>query len=166
MKAVSPIISVVLLLAFTVAIGGVLSLWLSSLTTSTTGSVGGAGVSTAQCGGVILEVKEVRFRCPSSQYPVNVTVNYVTGSEPLWNLTVEISDSAGNTNRTTILNKVGAGAIVSNSTNITAAGITVIPNCPYTVVRASAICGNSSTSDGVPRIGECRSSDKCWKQVG
>lgn len=56
MKAISPLIASVLLIAFTVAVGGVLSVWITSFTTSSTQTVEEQATTSLACsyGGVSL----------------------------------------------------------------------------------------------------------------
>jgi flagellin-like protein len=72
MKAVSPMIAAVLLIAFTVAVGGVLSFWLTTLTGSTTGNVEAQTSNITKCAGASIQINRVDssriiFSNPSSQ---------------------------------------------------------------------------------------------------
>ena len=60
MKAISPMIAIILLIAFTVAIGGILSVWFPGLIRVLTGPVEIAGEKVAQCAGVWVRVEEVK----------------------------------------------------------------------------------------------------------
>lgn len=61
-KAISPMISAVLLIAFTVAVAGIISIWLPGFFTRTTGSVETATTNQTKCAGTYIDV----FRVTSS----------------------------------------------------------------------------------------------------
>ena len=58
-KAISPMIATVLLIAFTVAVGGILSLWLTGYMTTTTGIVETASTNQTKCVGTYIDVISV-----------------------------------------------------------------------------------------------------------
>jgi len=58
-KAISPMIATVLLIAFTVAVGGILSLWLTGYMTTTTGVVETATTNQTKCVGTYINVISV-----------------------------------------------------------------------------------------------------------
>ena len=58
-KAISPMIAVVLLIAFTVAVGGIMSLWLTGYATTMTGSVETATTNQTKCAGTYIDVISV-----------------------------------------------------------------------------------------------------------
>ncbi len=163
-------IAVVLLIAFTVAIGGIISLWLTSLTSTTTSSVSSSAEKRVKCSASTLVVKEVRYNGTTpganvSQY-VNVTIAYETGSENLYNLSVEVT-GGGVTTRATPLytttdNALKSGTSKAFSLNITRDS-TISPNnvsMPPEYVRARAYCQSDT-----PIVGECKSGQSCMKQV-
>jgi flagellin-like protein len=72
MKGISPMIAVILLIAFTVAVGGILSVWFSTTTTSQTGITGAAATNYTRCGGAAINIDSasstlIRFSNPSVQ---------------------------------------------------------------------------------------------------
>ncbi|TAL47763.1 hypothetical protein EPN87_02140 [archaeon] len=72
MKAISPMIATILLIAFTVAVGGILSVWFSTTTTSQTGITGAAAQNYTRCGGASINIESagstiIRFSNPSLQ---------------------------------------------------------------------------------------------------
>jgi len=58
-KAISPMIAVVLLIAFTIAVGGILSLWMTGYVTTTTQSVETASTNQTKCAGTYIDVISV-----------------------------------------------------------------------------------------------------------
>ncbi|MFH1623123.1 MAG: archaellin/type IV pilin N-terminal domain-containing protein [Candidatus Aenigmatarchaeota archaeon] len=58
-KAISPMIASVLLIAFTIAVGGILSLWMTGFTTTTTSSVETASINQTKCAGTYIDILSV-----------------------------------------------------------------------------------------------------------
>ncbi len=58
-KGISPMIAVVLLVAFTVAVGGIISLWMTNYATETTGSVETASENQTKCAGTYIDIVSV-----------------------------------------------------------------------------------------------------------
>jgi flagellin-like protein len=134
-KGISPLIAVVLLIAFTVAVAGVISLWLTGFTTTTTGSVESASTNQTKCAGVYIDVISVTndtviFRNPGSQQ-INSVVCYSSGGENITSGTINLA--VGDINSTSWVRG-------SNS---------------------SVICSGTCLNIGV--TGECNSGQTCWK---
>jgi flagellin-like protein len=146
-KAVSPLIAAVLLIAFTVAVGGIISLWLSSFTQTQSGMIEKSAEKTTKCAATSLQIREVRY----GSGRVNVTVIHATGSEGLRNLSVSV---------------LGAGISNSSDVRYTSADFTpgqveafsVIFAASPEWVTASAFCQSS-----YPIITECKPGQVCWK---
>lgn len=152
MKGLSPIIAIVLIIGFTVAVAAVVSIWLITLTKTQTSVIGEQTEKQVKCIGSSLIIKEVKYNSTATgTCSVNVTVAYETGTEILANMTVEIS-AKGTTVRSTSTASVSLGESKSftNSSAI----------CPPEYVRAIAIC-----QETVPVVGECRSGEPCMKPV-
>jgi flagellin-like protein len=91
-KGISPMIAIVLLIAFTVAVGGILSVWLTTLTSTQTTTTGSAAEKQILCARSVLKISEVTSTLGSSDYS-NVTVIYDYGTEDLYNFTITFVDS-------------------------------------------------------------------------
>jgi flagellin-like protein len=166
MKGISPMISVVLLLAFTVAIGGIISVWMSGLATTQTTTVSSTTEKQVKCSASILKIQKVRYKSSESTALMNITVVYDSGTENLYNLTIEAS-GAGLTNRTTDTpNQNFTGCLLYNST-----GDPFTPGMSKSIrlkvdgstkdyVRARMFCQST-----VPIISECKAGDACWTVV-
>ncbi len=165
MKGVSPMIAVVLLIAFTVAIGGIISLWLTSLTSTTTSSVSSSAEKQIKCASSTMTIKEVRYSTASTI--VNVTVAHETGTEKLYNLSIDVTGggatssnmtTAATGSRTTYFNTTAdpfeQGESASVSINTVIGGATVPPE----YIRARAYCQSD-----VPVVAECKSGQTCMK---
>ncbi len=146
MKAISPMIAVVLLIGFTVAVGGILSVWLSTLTTSQTTTVSSGTEKQVKCTASSLKVSEVRFPTGTGRSYVNVSVVYETGTESLSNITVEIT-ARGVTDLVNSTETVVPGE--ARAVNVTA-------NYPPEVVSARGFCQSS-----VAIVGTCKSGQPC-----
>ena len=59
MKGISPMIAVVLLLAFTVAVGGILSVWFTGFTRTTAAGVENATTDVTKCAGTYIDITSV-----------------------------------------------------------------------------------------------------------
>ncbi len=173
-KAVSPMIAVVLLIAFTVAVGGILSLWLSGLSGTTTATAGSATEKQVLCAGS-LQVTEVTsaFVDPASVVAgdqFNVTIKYVSGSEPIYNFNVTLTDTIGNS----LLVTPGLGRNFNKTTPFRPGQIHVFNitlNDTYSVVVRGDLTGTALSKatvagkcqDTVPIIAACSKGDPCMK---
>jgi flagellin-like protein len=165
MKAISPMIAVVLLIAFTVSVGGILSVWLSTLSTTQTTIVSSGTEKQVRCGASSLIIKEVRYNatqpctlCNISHY-VNTTIRYESGAEVLSpNVTFEVI-SRGTRNISTHVVTLDPGESYTNSTNATTQGAAaggVILAIPPELVRVRTFCQTN-----IPITAECKSGQPC-----
>ncbi len=155
MKAISPMIAIILLIAFVVAIGGLIAVWFSGLTSSQTVTVETGASSLTKCATSTLEVISVRFPAGATsnitQALVNVTIRS-GGTENLKNITISVSGSDGRSqNSIKYFNSTGdefsSGSSFSASINVTN-NVTL----PPALVTVSGVCQNERTI-----IGECAS---------
>ena len=93
-KAISPMIATVLLIAFTVAVGGILSMWLTSLASTQTETTGAAAEKQILCARSVLKIDEATFLQEAAGVDsANVTVVYEYGTENLYNFSISFIDS-------------------------------------------------------------------------
>jgi FlaG/FlaF family flagellin (archaellin) len=156
-------IATILLIAFTVAIGGIISVWMSGLATTQTTTVSSTTEKQIKCAASTLAVKEVKYLAGTNL--VNVTVTYQSGTENLYNLTIEVS-GGGATSRnqtasasswfTTTADpfEPGESFAVTINAGLDSPGASIPPE----YVRAKATCQSA-----VGIIGECKSGDVCMK---
>jgi flagellin-like protein len=135
-KAISPMIATILLIAFTVAVGGIISVWLTGYTRTT-----GAAVSTAT---------EDQVKCTGTYpniYSVTEDAIIITnpGSENIANITCFAGDG-------TVLPSPSVSLLVPG--NVT----TILWKKEG---NTSVVCSGVCRSIGV--TGECRSGQICWK---
>ncbi len=150
-KGISPLVAVVLLIAITVAVGGILSIWLSGYTTRMTETVGSQ-----------TEAIEAQIKCAQSILEPNViygnnwtyvTVFYKTGTEDLYNFTITVF-GGGKINTTIISDYTKDSPLTpgrSFAKNITVDSDMIPPNR----VVVTALCL------GIPISADCRAGQSC-----
>ena len=134
MKGISPMLATILLVAFTVAIGGIISVWFSSFTRTTTANVESASVNQTKCAGTYIDISSVT----ASSF---VIVN--RGDQNVTNINCFTSDG---TSVSPTINYLDPG--MSKAVLITRAANT------------SVFCSGRCLSVGV--TGECRNTQGCW----
>ena len=93
-KAISPMVAVVLLIAFTIGVGGLVSIFATSLTTTSTGIASNQSEALTRCAGAWIDVHsvtstQVYYSNPNSQTLTTIilvpgnSVNTVTGATTL-----------------------------------------------------------------------------------
>ncbi len=149
-------IAVVLLIAFTVAVGGILSVWLSTLSTTQTTIVSSGTEKQVRCAASSISILEVRYPsgtsgCVAPYNCVNVTVRYDSGVEALSNITVEVSARGSiNSSTSTARFSPGESRVVS-----------LIANYPPEVASARGFC-----QDSVSITAECKAGQPCMLGSG
>lgn len=150
-KAVSPLVATVLLVAFTVAIGGILSVWLSSFTKTQTATVESSSEKQIKCAASTLTIKEATYKGTI----INVTTYYDSGTEVLNNFTVYVT-GGGYTNSS------GTSYVYINmlpgEANVTSISVVGGASIPPDYVRAVAFCQNKTAV-----VGECKAGQPCMK---
>jgi flagellin-like protein len=147
-KAISPMIATVLLIAFTVAVGGILSLWLTSLTSTQTTTTGSAAEKQVLCARSVLSIDEVDY---STTDDANVTVTYTYGTESLTNVNIYFVDSARAS-----YNKTQTGTLSPGDTKAYAVSGSGLTGSTFQEVRIVAMCQAT-----YPVSGECKSGQAC-----
>ena len=150
MKGISPLISAVLLIAFTIAVGGIVSIFFTGFTKQTTGSVSGTGQTLLSCGDSYPTVTSVRYPA-SGTGMMNVTFAN-PGNDLLTSITIYtlMSNSVVYTNSSGSLTSLS-----SNSTqlfNINGLGTP-------TEVRITGVCSGQTVS------GYCLAGATCMRTV-
>jgi hypothetical protein len=92
MKAVSPFIATVLLIAFTIGVAGIVGTFIYRMVSTQSGETSSSSDKQVKCGSSVLEINEVKTDSDFS--PVNVTFTYINGNENLYNFTVYIIDTS------------------------------------------------------------------------
>lgn len=92
MKGLSPVVASIIMIAFAVAVGGLVSIWLTGFATETTETTSDKGNRALECSGVILKVERVTdsqivFSNPSSEPITDITVYDDVGRNLTFNVT-------------------------------------------------------------------------------
>ena len=153
MKGLSPMIAVVLLVAFTVGIGGILSLWLTGLTTSQTQTVSNS--SNAQ------------IKCSPSLVIAHVKVPPITANGSFLNVTVEnrasvnvLSVTIEAVNSTTVVTNTAIGNLGPGATGFIGFSGATGGGSILLSVRARGTCEGSAVS------ASCDPTQTCWELAG
>ena len=154
-KGISPMIATVLLIAFTVAVGGILSVWLTTLTATQTGTTGTAAEKQILCARSVLEITEATYG--ASAAASNVTVTYRYGTETLTNFTFYFIDSTRASAKIATENQNTLNPGDRNVSRITATGLS---GSYLQSVRVTALCQTN-----YPVSGECKYEQACMKKV-
>ena len=151
MKGVSPFLATVLLIAFTIAVGAIVSLFITNMvrTQSEEASTTGGGV--AECAGSYINV-------------INVTTGTIIVENPNRNLiyTVSVYDSLGNINGTNYTTDSGVKKSILPGTIqvLTAANV---PNETATAITITGFCENSEKTTNNSITGICQKGWECWE---
>ena len=143
MKGISPLIAAVLLIAFTVAVGGIIATWLTSFSKTTTAGVESSTKGASKCSGVYIEVKA---------YDNAIGTDKIVLYNPSGETITDIKLYTDGTNRTSLLSST-----TLNPSGIISASSTDLLNGVSTIT-ATGLCENN-----VVVSGKCESSDSsCW----
>ncbi|HLC39609.1 MAG TPA: archaellin/type IV pilin N-terminal domain-containing protein [archaeon] len=157
LKGISPLIATVIVLAFTIAVAGIVGVFLTGFTTSQTGSVGTTGTKLTQCASSALDIDWVKIYCGTGIKNANITVSYATGSRSLSNITL-LAVSGGNTSRIANQTEMQVGDFYSWYLNITSSN-PLLP-CPVDSFRVTGLCLNETTIQA-----QCDKGDACYTQI-
>ena len=129
-------IATVLLIAFTVAVGGILSLWLTGYATTTTSSVEAATTNQTKCVGTYIDVISV---------DAGAVLITNRGSQTISNVNCFVGNG-------TNLTSVAVASLASGAGNI---------GNWTRGAQTSVLCTGSCLGIGV--TGQCKSGQSCWK---
>ena len=99
-KGISPLIATILLIAFTVAVGGIVSLWITGFTQTQTSQVSAGSTDQVQCGSSVLTISRAIYTAG--------TIN---------NVTFQVGYNLGNIKLDNIVVYSGCGANIVDSSN-------------------------------------------------
>jgi FlaG/FlaF family flagellin (archaellin) len=145
-------ISTILLIAFTVAVGGIISVWLTGFTRTATGGTESRTEALSHCsasGFEVISVKTTDNYTYITHYGQNVKI-YPISVVFSDGTTVSSASFRSGTNYT-----VNTGEIaLINLTGIFPSGATSL--------RVNALCEYGGVNISSPIVAECRKGDKCW----
>jgi flagellin-like protein len=155
MKGISAIIASVLLIAFTVAVGGILSVWSTTLTTTQTQTVGNQTGGQIVCSPAIIidqvnlpSINTVGLLGVAGLGALNVTFHNA-GNQPITNVNVDVRN--GSSMVSSLYGTLAGGDSGWKSVNGILGNIT-------DSVRVRGLCTNSIVVSD-----DCNPSKKCWK---
>lgn len=155
-KGISPFIATVLLIAFTVAIGALISVWFTNVTSSQTQTVQSGSDALSKCASTSMTVNEVRYAGNGSSSLVNVTVSS-SGTQSLKNVTISVTGGGATTTSQKFFNATGndflAGTYFATSMN-TSGGASLPPE----IVSVSGLCQGQQAI-----VATCKTGDSCMK---
>jgi flagellin-like protein len=153
MKGISPIVAVVLLIAFVVAVGAIISVFFTGLITGIVRPITPQAEKAIRCGASVLSLDRVS----GSWQDVDVQISYITGTENLENLTITYIDTDGDLANVSgpILLVPGEVRLVSNE-NMTALGLGTTGTLAE--VRVTGYCMKT-----YPVLAICKSGEACWE---
>lgn len=150
MKGISPLIAAVLLIAFTVAVGGIVSVFFTGFTKQTTSGVSSQGQNLVTCAGSNPAVDKVYYPITSSYS--NITVTYSNpGTYNITNVTIYVALPNGTT--ISLGNQMYLNGLASNS-SVLGNGTTV--GTQPTEVKVAGFCQATQ-----PVSGSCTSGQTC-----
>jgi len=114
MKGISPMIAVILLIAFTVAIGGILSVWLTSVTSTKTSTAGSYAEKVAKCAGVSLAIENIT---PINNNQITFRVSHESGTIPLTNVKIVVVYNDGTSTTLDCTDRLNPGNICVNTSS-------------------------------------------------
>ena len=179
-KGISAMIATVMLIAFTVAVGGILSLWLTTLTSTQTTTVGSSAEKQILCSRSVLTITEVtsNFQTSPSNDTFNVTVVYTYGTEDVYYFNLTFIDNLRNS--ITVTPNISAGKNF-NKTNPFQPGMMKVfsmninsssdlephgqssPNYDLAGTSLSSVRIRAICQDNYPLTTECKSGQSCMK---
>jgi flagellin-like protein len=145
MKGISAIIATVLLVAFTVAVAGILSMWATTLTTTQTQTVSNQTGGVIVCSPAII-IDEARVPAGGAG-SVNVTFHNA-GTQSITNINVDIRNSS-------TISTVAAGTLGAGQSNITSVGS---QSSTVDLVKVRGVCASTVVVSDT-----CDPTEKCWK---
>ena len=133
MKAISPMIAVVLLIAFTIGVGGLVSIFVTGLTTTSTGITSNQSEALTKCAGAWINVQSVQntrviFSNPNTETITGINVVASGGN---------VTPSAGSLAPGATRSFSGAGWAIDGNTSVTVRGL-----C-QTLVTVEGKCTNA-----------------------
>jgi flagellin-like protein len=145
MKGISPMIAIVILIAFTVAVGGVISFWLTTFAGTQTGAVERGAGGIAECGGVYIKIDLVD--------PNNMIVVSNPSKNKIY--TKAFLDDLGNTYTSGVEQSIASGSIASIS-------VSAFPGSGAEKVTVKGFCETLDGTTNVSIEGVCEKGTPCW----
>ncbi len=153
MKGISPLIATILLIAFTVAVGGIVSIWISGYSKTQTTQVTQTSNDQVTCNSVI---SISTYNPTFNNAAIGFRISYDYGTLNLTNPTVSLTCGTNTTNTSVGTTIVPGQLIAGNISNTACTSLTSI-----SFVRVVANCTGPSTGINYTRTGDCSSGQTC-----
>jgi flagellin-like protein len=156
MKGISPLIATILLIAFTVAVGGIVSLWITGYSKTQTTQISQTSQDQIACNSVIsISTYNPTFNNNS----IGVRISYDYGTLPLTDVNASITCGAVTNYSTNLPNTILPGQLITGTiVNTECSSLSDI-----TLARVIAKCTGPSTGQIFIRTGECKKGEGCMR---
>lgn len=124
LKAISPMIAVVLLIAFTVGVGGLVSIFVTGLTKTSTGISGNQSEALTRCGGAAISINSVQNTTVLYSNPNQVTItNVILVFDNGNTVTGDTSMVSGESSATSVSTGMASSNFTTQNTSLTLRGL-------------------------------------------
>jgi hypothetical protein len=150
MKGIDAMIATVLVIAFTIAVGGIISVFMTNLANTQTGEAEKSAAGTSECGGVYIDILNVTTGVAGS----NNLLVHNPGKNGIY--VTSIYDDLGNANSSINFQmRLTPGEVKA----MTAVGI---PNANARKITLIGFCENSANTTNISISGTCPKGGTCW----
>jgi flagellin-like protein len=153
MKGISPMIATVLIIAFTIAVGGIISIFMTNLTTTQTGEAERSAAGTSECAGSYIDVINVSADTSGRD---NILIHnpsknaiYVTS----------IYDDLGNVNTSTLVGGPQDRLLPGEIKGVSAINV---PGANAKKLTLIGFCENTANTTNISISGTCPKGGSCW----
>ncbi len=158
MKAISPMIATVLLVAIVIGIAGLVSIFATGLTTSSTGITSNQSTSFSRCAGAWINVYKITnstifYSNPTNQPLTGLVATYGDGKSSV--TTLDQNLAVGESNFTQITNETGS---TTSSATASVTGIAPGGTAGNTSVIVRGLCQTLVSVEG-----RCKQGQDCWQ---
>lgn len=148
MKGISPIIAIVLIIAITVAVAGLVGIWITSFTGTTTGEAERRTTGITECAGIYIKIESMN----SSTAPAAIVVSNPATKNKIY-ITNALDDQATTETLTAVTLNAGALGTVTTSS---------VPSSGAKKVILKGLCETEDQSTNVTIEGVCKVGSACW----
>ena len=159
MKGISPLVATVLLIAFTIGVGGLISIFVTGLTTTSTGITSNQSEGLTKCAGTWINVYRVTnttifYTNPTSETIIGLTAVFSDGKKGVTIL--DQSLAIGESNFTDITNSTSNNGAAQ--TGLTGIKPGIGGAAGNTSVSLRGLCQSAVTAEG-----KCKQGQACWE---
>jgi len=152
MKGISPMLATVLLIAFTIAVGGIISVFFTNLTRTQTGETEAGSTAVVECSNVRVDILAV------SGAGTNGTMVLTNPSKNKIYITGVVDNTANSTNLALVVPATSITLEAGNTETMYNVGITGTA----TKITVVGLCENSVQTSNFSVTGVCMKGATCW----